>query len=77
MTTFVDPRTCTEYAPHRFCVEASTLGLAPGQWPASLQTSLGNKQPLLRGRPITHGGEFGGYNYEQSCGCIDLNVFND
>lgn len=61
-----------EFEPHKFSAFASDLGLAPGQWPATLSTDLGNGNPFL----ISHNnGE--GYVYLQQLGCIRLVIFND
>lgn len=61
-----------EYQLHTFSAEASELGWAPGHWPLSIDTDLGNGCPfLLIGRD-----EYVA-RYRQSNGCITLDVFND
>jgi hypothetical protein len=57
----------------RFTAEASELGLPPGQWPKTLETSLGNGQPFVLFS--VHDG--GTRHYEQDKGCITLLVYND
>lgn len=64
-------------------VEASDLGLRPGEWPKELPTTMGNKQPFVRGNPMLSGpdddpdAELTGVNYHQRGGCISLKVWND
>ena len=61
-----------EFEVHKFSAFASDLGLAPGEWPSSLPTSLGNGLPFLvsfhRGNEV---------HYTQQFGCIKLTVLND
>lgn len=57
---------------HRFMIEASSLGLAPGNFPDSIETDLGNGQPFLRQSITPH------YAYYiQALGCISLQLLND
>jgi hypothetical protein len=66
-----------------FTAEASELGLKPGEWPQELPTTMGNKQPFVRGKAMTSGpdddpdAELTGVNYHQRGGCISLKVWND
>lgn len=62
---------------HRFVVEASSIGLRPGQWPAHLETDMGNGQPLVRARVELDDGEVQSVTYQQAMGCIALLVLND
>jgi len=62
----------TEIEPHKFCTEASSLGLKPGEWPTRFETTLGNGLPLFI---FCNGGD--GIYYRQQFGCIQLVVFND
>lgn len=57
----------------RYTAEASELGLAPGQWPRVLETSLGNGQPFT----LFSVHACGTRHYEQDNGCITLLVLND
>lgn len=62
----------TEYEPHQFVTEASTLGLPPGTPPWMLTTELGNGQPFeMTGR------RGAGWEYRQQFGNIVLTVLND
>lgn len=61
-----------EFAPHRFSIEASTLGLPVGVFPQRIETFMGNGQPFVR---VLTNDE--GARYEQSLGCISLTIFND
>jgi hypothetical protein len=56
----------------RFCLCASDIGLRAGQWPETLETSIGNALPLKRIRV-----EGDGVLYRQACGSVELLVFND
>lgn len=61
-----------ERQPYVFIAEASTLGLAPGEWPRLLPTTLGNCQPFVK-RDVLEDT----VHYEQFMGCIRLLVIND
>lgn len=66
-----------------YSVEASDLGLKPGEWPAELPTTMGNKQPFLRVGAMYSGpdndpdAELTSVNYHQRGGSIALKVWND
>ena len=65
----------TEFELHRFCVEASDLGIKAGQpFPRSIDTDLGNGQPFQFVRTQDEGFT---YVYAQQFGCTFLHVFND
>lgn len=63
----------TEYEPHSFATEASTLSLAPGQWPEMIETDMGNGRSFVRTNQLP----CGGYRYKQANGCLTLDVLND
>lgn len=66
-----------ELEPHRFAAFASDVGLAPGQWPERLETTLGNKLPLLRRtKRVDVDGDVMYVRYEQANGCVELKIFN-
>lgn len=69
----VNSNESTEVAPHRFVTEASTLRLAPGDWPTSLTTNMGNGQPFIIRTRRTDGSAV----YHQRFGCLSLHVLND
>jgi hypothetical protein len=63
---------------HRWVTEASDLGLAPGDFPLSFNTTLGNGQPFyLSGGDKTAGGDIAGVRYRQGNGILSLLVIND
>ena len=67
-----------EFEPHRFSAEASELGLRPGEWPATLATTMGKKLPLVRAtKKVDPDGDLTWVTYNQSCGCISLRIYND
>lgn len=71
---------CTELRNFQHCVEASTVGLRPGEWPSTLEVApaFGNGQPLLRANmEHTEEGELFAVNYRQLCGVLVLRIFND
>ena len=57
---------------HTFSTFASDIELAPGHWPARLETEIGNGQPLVRAKLDAVGAV-----YRQALGIITLNVFNN
>lgn len=66
--------------PHSFTVEASTLGLRPGEWPEMLQTKtkLGNGLPFVRKtKKLDSNGDLMHVRYLQAAGCVSIVVFND
>ena len=67
----------TAYEHQRYCAYASDLGLAPGRWPQSLSTSLGNRLPFLYRSVQSFDGDVVFAVYEQANGCIELKIFND
>jgi hypothetical protein len=77
----VEQKVITEYMPHQFCAEASTLsaiveGFRAG-WPEEIPTSIGNGMPLLRVAKKVVEGDIQYVRYMQANGCITLCVFND
>lgn len=74
----VDRRVLTETEPHKFCTEASDLGLRPGEWPQTLHApDLGNGLPLTLDHAEEKDGDLLWIDYRQSLGIIRLRVFND
>jgi hypothetical protein len=73
----VNETSACETSAYTWVTEASTLGLAPGSVPLTLETTLGN------GQPFNFVGSEGGsdcmtkFHYLQGNGCISLVVFND
>jgi hypothetical protein len=68
---------CLEVEPHKFVAEASELGFRPYEWPDTIPTNLGNKQPFVRCMDERQNGELVAVQYRQQLGCITLRVFND
>lgn len=56
----------------RFVIEASTIGLKPGDIPRLLRTDLGNGMELIFRRVV---GE--AFVYVQMLGCVELHILND
>lgn len=68
----------TSYDVHRFCVEASSIGIRAGQpWPRTIETELGNGQPFTAFEVESNEDGLVSISYRQALGCIDLTVFND
>lgn len=65
----------TEQDPGMFYTEASDIELPPGIWPDTLETSLGNGQPLRR-LPINQE-DIKFVVYQQPETEIQVTVFND
>lgn len=57
----------------RRTVDASELGLKPGEWPERIQATLGNGRDFLRWRRRTDGG----WEYIQEYGVLWLHIWND
>lgn len=57
----------------RYMVDASEIGLKPGEWHKTLATTMGNKQPFL----LSSVDEDSNHIYQQMLGCIELIVLND
>lgn len=67
-----------EIEPHLFTAEASSLGLPVAYFPAQLDTTLGNGQPLIRKSWLRDPeGEVYACEYWQAFGCVRLRIFND
>jgi hypothetical protein len=56
-----------------FIVDASSIGLKPGEWPDTLATNMGNTLPFAK---ISADAE-GTHVYRQIAGGITLTVLND
>lgn len=77
-TITYDTPSIGEYATHAFNAEASTIGLRPGEWPERLETTMGNRMPLLRtSKRVDNDGDLLWVTYWQANGCISLRIFND
>lgn len=72
MITTITDKNAQEHQYHEFTAFASDLGWPPGQVPRVLETTLGNKQPLVLQKVSE-----GVFNYRQQFGCILVNIFND
>jgi hypothetical protein len=68
----LQPNQVTEFEPHKFCTEASSLGWKPGYWPSTIETDIGNGRPFL-----CVSVEDEAVHYKQEYGCCLLHVFND
>ena len=61
--------------PNRFSCEASVIGFEPGVFYRSIETEVGNGDPLYLDHPILdERGYFVGVTYRQSSGC-EISVF--
>jgi hypothetical protein len=67
----------SEYKPHKFSVEASDIGLRPGEWPRTLTTTLGNGLVLIAQRREVSDGNLLWVDYLQSYGYVWLHIYND
>lgn len=67
----------SEHAPHKYVSEASDLGFAPGNWPRSIDTDLGNGLAFWLEYSHVEDGDLQWRLYRQVGGCIELKVFND
>lgn len=66
-----------EHDPGHFTVEASGIGLRPGEWPSTIETTLGNGLLFLAQRKEVRDGDLLWVEYWQGNGCIRLTVYND
>lgn len=70
----ITSKNALEIETHRWTIDASELGLAPGAaYPAQIETDLGNGQPFIH----THFDGNQTAHYAQALGCLILKVFND
>lgn len=77
MATVVSEQNTTALAPLEFCAKASALGIFPGDPPATLQTTLGNRLPLLRRNSVQSNGHIMEWHYRQMAGALRLVVLNE
>lgn len=66
-----------EHEAHKFSLDASDLGLRPGEWPRVVDTTIGNRQPFLAQARETRDGDLLWVDYRQNLGCVTLRVYND
>jgi hypothetical protein len=66
-----------EFEPHRFTADSSDLGFPIGQWPAKIETNMGNGLPFIQYHAELRDGDLLWVSYKQDMGCITLKVFND
>lgn len=59
--------------------EASTMGLAPGEWPDFIAVVDDSNDGFLfqRASAICHNGDLGGYDYFSTVGTLKMVVLND
>lgn len=62
---------------HKFSVEASDIGLRPGEWPRTIKTTLGNGMILIAQRREVREGDLLWVDYLQGNGCLWLRIYND
>ena len=68
----ITPENVDEYEPGTFHADASDLGLAVGEVPPVLETTLGNTKNFML---IKHTAS--AFYYSQVCGGITLTIYND
>ena len=68
-----------EFECHRLISDAVEIGLAPGEWPRSIDAApdLGNGLPFMLTREMRTAGEFHGCFYTQANGILTIRIFND
>ena len=72
-TIMVNRHSVVEFEPGRLCVDASDLGLHPGEWPDAILTDdLGNHLPFR-----FYARTCDWVTYAQELGSLTLRVFND
>lgn len=69
----IQPWMLTEFTPHCFIAEASTIGLRPGEWPELIATVTGNRQHFR----LSQINPSGSRTYHQMNGCCSLIIDND
>lgn len=62
---------------HKFSVEASDIGIRPGEWPKTIPTRLGNGVAFIVQRSEVRDGDLLWVDYRQGNGCLTLRVYND
>ena len=66
-----------EFEVHKWSVEASDLGLKPGEFPQAIETTLGNGMPFYAYHTNAVEGDIIYVAYMQGNGCIQLRIYND
>jgi hypothetical protein len=66
-----------EVGPGEFTIEASDVGLRPGEWPRTLPTTLGNGVIFIAQRREVQDGDLLWVDYFQAHGGLWLRVWND
>jgi hypothetical protein len=66
-----------EYEVHKFSVEASDIGLKPGEWPRTIETTIGNRMVFIAMRKEIRDGDLLWVDYLQGNGCVSLRIYND
>ena len=69
----IDDDTLGKYGWGAYVTDASDLGIGPGEWPQTIQATIGNGQPFV----LRFVGRDGAHHYSQQAGCLDLIVLND
>lgn len=66
-----------ELRPAYFVTDASSVGLLVGDFPEFIETTLGNKQPLVRCNVDRGAGDINSVVYAQQLGNVVVKIFND
>lgn len=80
MTKTFDAGVLAADGPIDFTVDASELGLAPGEWPEFLRANvrLGNGLVFYRkSKKLDSNGDLMYVRYMQDAGCLSIAVYND
>lgn len=64
--------TITKTGLFQFATDASEIGIRAGTLPRSIQTTIGNGLPFILTATSPQS-----FKYRQSCGCLELVVYND
>ena len=77
MTIFVKQAQVVGVGPFSFIAPASSIGLKTGEWPCNIETEIGNKLPLVRGKEKISEGKIVAVHYRQKRGCLRVEITND
>jgi hypothetical protein len=76
MKNIITPQNATMVCFDEYIIKASDCGLMPGEWPETIDTTIGNTLPFVRLRTETSDGKVMAVFYKQDSGKAELTILN-